>query len=109
MRSRRGARAKRGPTRRTRCMGWGSSSGAAEAEQGRGLLLLERENYPRAQLLLEAALRTQGSSGNERGAALTRLLLGEGALGRGDTVGARRQLARAVSDLNRMGDPVAEA
>jgi len=87
----------------------GDPGGAAEAEQGRGLLLLERENYPRAQLLLEAALRTQGSSGNERGAALTRLLLGEGALGRGDTVGARRQLARAVSDLKRMGDPVAEA
>ena len=87
----------------------GDPGGAAEAEQGRGLLLLERENYPRAQVLLAAALRTQGSSGNERGAALTRLLLGEGALGRGDTVEARRQLARAVSDLKRVGDPVAEA
>ena len=46
------------------------SAGEAEAQQGRGLLLLDREDYARAQTLLETALRTPdaqpGVSGRPR-------------------------------------------
>ncbi|HEU5183430.1 MAG TPA: CHAT domain-containing protein [Gemmatimonadaceae bacterium] len=83
--------------------------GEAEAQQGRGALFLEREDYARAQTLLEAALRTQLAAGNRRSAALTRLSLGDVARRRGDTVQARRQLSRAAADLQRLGDPVAFA
>ncbi len=87
----------------------GDLGGQAEAQQGRGLLFLERENYARAQPLLEAALRTQLGAGNERSAALTRLTLGRLSLERGDTATARRQLARAAFDLERLGDPIGTA
>lgn len=87
----------------------GDDATRAEAQQGRGLSLLERGDYPRAQLLLEAAVRTQVDAGNARGAALTRMSLARLARERGDTVAARRQLARAAADLDRLGDPVATA
>lgn len=87
----------------------GDPGGQAEAQQGRGLLFLERENYARAQPLLEAALRTQLGAGNERSAALTRLSLGEVLLARGDTALGRRQFIRAAADLERLGDPVGAA
>jgi CHAT domain-containing protein/Tfp pilus assembly protein PilF len=87
----------------------GDPGGEAEAQQGRGLLLLDRDDYPRAQGLLENALRTQSSAGSQRAAALTRVSLGQLSLERGDTAGARRQLARAAADLERVGDPVATA
>jgi len=87
----------------------GDPGGEAEAQQGRGLLFLDREDYPRAQGLLENALRTQNSAGSERAAALTRVSLGQLSLERGDTAGARRQLAHAAADLERVGDPVATA
>jgi CHAT domain-containing protein/Tfp pilus assembly protein PilF len=81
----------------------------AEAQQGRGALFLEKDDYVRAQTLLEAAQRTQTAAGNQRAAALTRLRLGEVALQRGDTNLARRQMLRAATDLERFGDPVATA
>ena len=83
--------------------------GEAEAQQGRGLLLLERDDYARAQVLLEAALRTQIGAGRRRSAALTRLSLGQLWQQRGDTGAARLQLARAAAELERVGDPVAAA
>jgi CHAT domain-containing protein/Tfp pilus assembly protein PilF len=83
--------------------------GEAEAQQGRGLLFLERENYPRAQALLETALRTETVAGRARAAALTRVTLGLVSLERGDTTAARRQLARATTDLDQLGDPVGAA
>ncbi|HEY6061086.1 MAG TPA: CHAT domain-containing tetratricopeptide repeat protein [Gemmatimonadales bacterium] len=87
----------------------GDQGGEAEAQQGRGLLFLERDNYPRAQALFETALRTQSASGHARAAALTRVSLGVLSLQRGDTTAARRQLARAASDLDEVGDPVGAA
>ena len=63
----------------------------------------------RAQELLHAALATELAAGNRRGASITRLWLGRLALRRGDTTGARRQLAAASAELNRLGDPVAAA
>jgi CHAT domain-containing protein/Tfp pilus assembly protein PilF len=85
----------------------GDASGEAEAQQGRGALFLERDDYARAQVLLETALRTQLAAGNRRSAALTRLSLGDVARRRGDTVQARRQLARAATKLEQLGDRVA--
>jgi CHAT domain-containing protein/Tfp pilus assembly protein PilF len=87
----------------------GDASGEAEAQQGRGALFLEREDYARAQVLLESALRTQIAAGNRRSAALTRLSLGDVARRRGDTMQARRQLSRAAAELERLGDPVASS
>ncbi len=87
----------------------GDVGGEAEAQQGRGLLFLDREDYSRAQTLLETALRTQSTAGSQRAAALTRLSLAELSLARGDTGAARGQVARAAADLERIGDPVGTA
>lgn len=84
----------------------GDARGEAEAQQGRGLLLLEREDYPRAQSLLENAFRTESGAGQVRSAALTRLWLGRVSLERGDTDQARGGMSRAAADLDRLGDPV---
>lgn len=87
----------------------GDEGGQAEAREGRGFLLLERENHARAQPLLEAALRTQLAAGDRRAGALTRVSLGRLARARGDTPGARAHLARASADLDSVGDRVAAA
>jgi CHAT domain-containing protein len=87
----------------------GDPSGAAAAEQGQGLLLVSQEDYPRALTLLQGALRTQVAAGDQRAAALTRLSLGQLSRVRGDASLARRQLARAAADLDRLGDPVGAA
>jgi len=87
----------------------GDARGEAEAQQGRGLLFLERENYPRAQALLEMALRTESAGGQARSSALTRLWLGRVALQRGDTEQALSKMSRAATDLDQVGDPVGAA
>lgn len=81
----------------------------AEARDGRGRLMLARDDYQRAQAVLEAVLRTQLASSNLRGAALTRLSLGSVAAERGDTVRARRYAARAALELHGLGDPIGSA
>jgi CHAT domain-containing protein/tetratricopeptide (TPR) repeat protein len=87
----------------------GDRNGEGEARQGRGQLYLAREDYDRAGTLLAGALRAEIAAGNARAAALTRAFLGQVAVGRGDTVAARRLLSQAVADLDRVGDPVAAA
>src|SRR5881396_2125868 len=84
-------------------------AGEAEAQEGRALLLLERDDAVHAQPLLETALRTQLGAGSVRAAALTRVTLGRAVLARGDTAAARGQLTRAAGELDRGGDPVAAA
>src|SRR5881394_672095 len=83
--------------------------GEAEAQEGRAVLLLARDDAVHAQPLLEAAQRTQLGSGSVRAAALTGITLGRALLARGDTVAARGHLARAAADLERSGDPVGAA
>jgi CHAT domain-containing protein len=85
------------------------AEGEAEAQQGRALLLLDRAEYGQSRALLESALRTQASAGNQRAAALARLSLGRVSLESGDTVAARTQATRAALDLARVGDPVGGA
>jgi tetratricopeptide (TPR) repeat protein len=87
----------------------GDAEGTADAQHGRGTLLLDKGDYARAQTLLGGALRSQLVSGQQRAAALTRLSLGELAAARGDTAGARQQLARAAAELTRLGDPIGAA
>lgn len=87
----------------------GDRAGEAEAQQGHGALLLDQGNAVLARALLDAALRTELSAGSQRAASLTRMLLGRLSLQRGDTAAARRALARASADLERLGDPVAAA
>ena len=87
----------------------GNPGGEAEAQEGRGLLFLERENYTRARTLLATAERTQRGGGHARSAALTRGWLGLVSLRVGDTVAARRAFAGAAADLERLGDPVGAA
>ena len=87
----------------------GDRDGEAEAQQGEGLLLLLADDDRRAAPLLEAALRAQISSGNQRAAAITRIVLGQLSARRGDMVGARRHFVRAAGELDRLGDPVAFA
>ena len=87
----------------------GDPGGTADAQHGRGTLLLDKGDYARAQTLLDGALRSQTASGHQRAAALTRLSLGDLAAARGDTTAARRQLARAAADLSSLGDPVGAA
>jgi CHAT domain-containing protein len=83
--------------------------GQAEAERGLGLLLVVREDYPRAQARLALALRSEEVLGDRRSVALTRLLLGDAQARGGDTAGARGTLTRALAALGALGDSVSEA
>ncbi|MGH7560710.1 MAG: CHAT domain-containing protein, partial [Gemmatimonadales bacterium] len=87
----------------------GDREGEAEAQHGRGLLALARDDTPRAEALLTAALRGQTAVRSRRAAALTRLSLGRVFWQRGDTTRARRQLSQAVQELEQLGDVVALA
>src|SRR5213593_2102803 len=70
------------------------ASGQAEAQEGRGMLLVGRDTA-RARGLLESALRTELATGNRRAAALTRVSISGLSREVGDTAAARRQLAAA--------------
>ena len=84
-------------------------AGEAEARNGRGLLALAQDNGARAAALLTAALRSQRAAMNARGAALTRVALGQAAWLQNDTAAARHHLAQAAAELERLQDPVAAA
>ena len=83
--------------------------GQADAERGLGLMLLLRQDYPRAQSRLRQALRTESLVGDPRSLALTRLLFGYAQAQGGDTAGARGSLTQARGELQAVGDGVSEA
>jgi len=87
----------------------GDVAGQAEARQGQGLILVEREDYPRAAQVLAGAARVQAANNNARGAALTRILLAEAQRMGGDEGDARELLLGAVAELHQLSDPVGEA
>ena len=87
----------------------GDRAGEAEAQEGRGMVLLDQDDAAAAEPLLDRALRIELATGNRRAASLTRLVLGDLSLRQGDTTGARQQLSRAAGELARLGDPVAAA
>jgi CHAT domain-containing protein len=89
--------------------GAGDDEARAAAQHGLGLVLLMRENYPRAQAALELALQAQSGSADQRASALTRLLIGYAERHSGDTAGARRVLIQALDTLRALGDAGGEA
>lgn len=82
----------------------GSDAGRAEAQQGRGLLLLLGKDYPGALRLFDLAARGQASAGDRRTAALTRLLSGGARRMAGDTAASRTTLLAALDTLDALGD-----
>ncbi len=89
--------------------GAGDATAQAAAQQGRGVVLMMRERYTRAQTALELALRAQDAGSDRRAAAQTRLLIGYCARHRGDTAAARRAIVTALDTLRSLGDPAEEA
>ncbi len=87
----------------------GDLSGQAEAQSGRGRLMIERAEYVQAQSLLASAMRSQRAIGNERSAAVTRLLLADAYRQSGDRSGAGNQLTQAVTEFLQVGDSVGAA
>ncbi len=87
----------------------GDGRGQADAQRGEGLLLLVREDFAGAEARLAAALRTEEVSGDQRSAALTRLLLGYAESHRGDTAAARATVTQALRALQALGDVEGEA
>lgn len=83
--------------------------GQADAERGLGLLLLLRDDYPRAQARLALSLRTAEVSGDARSAALSRLLVGYAQTHQGDTALARGSITRALAEFRGLGDGAGEA
>jgi CHAT domain-containing protein/Tfp pilus assembly protein PilF len=82
----------------------GGNAGAAEALQGRGVLLLLRDDHAGALRLLDLAARRQAGAGDRRAAALTRVLMGDAEREMGDTAAARRTLTAALDSLETLGD-----
>ncbi|MFN2567095.1 MAG: CHAT domain-containing protein [Gemmatimonadaceae bacterium] len=87
----------------------GNAHGRAEAQNGRGRLLLLREDYAGARRMFESAARAQADGGDQRSAALTHLLVGYVNARRGDTAAAREAFTHAEAALRALGDPVGEA
>jgi CHAT domain-containing protein len=84
-------------------------AGQAEAQAGKGFVLLLREDYTRARATLELAARTQQALGGRRSAAWTRLLVGDVQRRQGDTAAARRSLTQTLDSLRSLNDVVGEA
>ena len=87
----------------------GNGWGQAEAWQGQGLLLLERDEAARADDLLAGAARAQEAAGDPRSAALTRTHLAEARARLGDREEARALLRLAEHELSALGDRVGQA
>lgn len=84
-------------------------AGESAAQQGRGLLLLLREDDAGAARIFAHAASSHADAGDRRSAALTRLLLGYALAQKGDTSSGRRTLAGAARKLGELGDVVGEA
>lgn len=87
----------------------GDGDGQAHAWHGQGLVLLERDDFRRADELLANAARAQDASGDLRSAAVTRVVLAEARWKSGDADAARRLLRDAAGTLRAVEDPVSEA
>lgn len=84
-------------------------TGQLAAREGRGLLLLLRQDYDAALAELEAVERGHANASDRRAAAATMLLIGYTQQQRGDTAGARQTLDRVVSWFQNAGDNVGTA
>ena len=84
-------------------------AGQLSAREGRGLLLLMRQDPDGALAELEGVARAHVNAGDHRAAAATTLLIGYARQQRGDPDGARKALARAIGWFQSEGDVVGEA
>jgi len=81
----------------------------AQAQQGRGNLLLIDGSSARASAMLELAARSLDRAGDRRGAALVRLDLAVALAEAGEAPRAGALASAARDTLQRLGDPVGEA
>jgi tetratricopeptide (TPR) repeat protein len=86
-----------------------SPAGMAEARQGLASLLLDRGDLDVAGALLQSALQSQQTAGLSAPRHSPEFSWENSQHNGGDTTLARQQLARAESELRRLGDPVATA
>jgi len=86
-----------------------NEAGQLAAREGRGLLLLLRQDPDAALRELEAVARAHLNAGDQRAAAATSLLIGYARAQRGDPAGARQTLTRCLSWFHAAGDVVGEA
>jgi CHAT domain-containing protein/tetratricopeptide (TPR) repeat protein len=84
-------------------------AGQIAAREGRGVLLLLRQDPDAALTELESVARAHTNDGDQRAAATTMLLIGYARQQRGDASGARLTLGRAASWFRASGDTVSEA
>jgi CHAT domain-containing protein len=87
----------------------GDEHGRADAQHGRGLLLLLRDDHEGALRVLDLAVRGYRNAGDRRSVALTELVAGHVQREQGDTAAARRLLTDARVALRSAGDVVGEA
>jgi CHAT domain-containing protein/tetratricopeptide (TPR) repeat protein len=83
-------------------------AGRAEAQQGRGLLLLLREDHAGALQLLQFAARSHADAGDTRSAARVKLLIAAVQREMGDTAAARLTLTSAHQRFTSLGDLAGE-
>ncbi len=86
----------------------GNSLGEADALEGRGVLMLLREDLSAALDACEVALRAKEMAVDPHAAARTRLLAAFAAGQLGDTAAARTWLEEALTVFHRFDDPVAQ-
>ena len=84
-------------------------TGQLAAREGRGVLLLWRQDFDAALVEFQAIARAHLTAGDKRAAAATTLLIGYAQVQRGDGAAARRTLARGISWFHSTGDMVGEA
>ena len=84
-------------------------AGQLAAREGRGLLLLLRQDPDGAISEFEGVARSHANAGDQRAAAATMLLTGYARAQRGDLVEARQTITRAITSLHSAGDVVGEA
>jgi CHAT domain-containing protein len=84
-------------------------TGQLAAREGRGVLLLLRQDFDAALAEFQAIARAHLNVGDKRAAAATTLLIGYAQEQRGDFAGARRTLAHDIATFHASGDVVAEA
>jgi CHAT domain-containing protein/Tfp pilus assembly protein PilF len=81
----------------------------ANARRGHALLLVERRDFPAAVTTFAASMRNHQSVGDVREVAASRIWLGYAQSQTGDTVRARRSLAKARAEMHTVGDVAGEA
>ena len=87
----------------------GDAAAEAQAQHGRAVLLMQREDWEESLRLLHVAAQTLALAGDPRAAAMTDLAVADVRREMGDTAAARAVLSSAHEMFVRLGDVVGEA